>query len=184
MRKYQQPDFYHFSEDSIELVKFISKKSLSFDSIIDFCAGCGVIGIELLDKYPKIKRLDFIELQKNYHPYIKLNLEEHFVSTSIFSKIPHLSRKYDLVVMNPPYFNTSKSRSSSNPKKDLCRRISQENYDLLYRGIKGLMHNHSNAFVLDMYDQFSHSYIDANFKIIDEKWLSSNLRALQLTLNV
>ena len=49
---YAQPDYYRFSQDSLDLVKF-ALDNYSFrkqDQVIDICAGCGVVGMELLLK--------------------------------------------------------------------------------------------------------------------------------------
>ena len=46
---YLQPDFYHFNEDSIQLVRFIKENidNSTEHSALEVGAGCGVISCEL-----------------------------------------------------------------------------------------------------------------------------------------
>ncbi|MGL6035003.1 MAG: hypothetical protein ACRC0N_08060, partial [Acinetobacter johnsonii] len=49
---YKQPDEYRFSLDSIHLARFVASQLASHSElgslrVLDLCAGCGVIGIEL-----------------------------------------------------------------------------------------------------------------------------------------
>ena len=70
--EYKQPSFYHFNEDSILLVKEALKLEEGIESVLDLCAGCGVIGVEYAISNSKIKRLSFVELQKQFIKYIEL----------------------------------------------------------------------------------------------------------------
>lgn len=76
---YQQPDEYHFSLDSIYLARFVAtqlKSHTDLDSlrILDLCAGCGVIGIELSWHLRAIRQIDFIEIQDIYTDYFYQNV--------------------------------------------------------------------------------------------------------------
>ncbi|HAU1291084.1 TPA: SAM-dependent methyltransferase, partial [Legionella pneumophila] len=68
---YKQPDEYHFSLDSIHLAKFVAKqlkpyRDLGSLRVLDLCAGCGIIGIELSWHLQAIRQIDFIEIQDIY----------------------------------------------------------------------------------------------------------------------
>jgi len=129
--KYSQPDFYHFSEDSILLVKesvsFFKTKG-KFKNVLDLCAGCGVIGIELSLSI-KIDSLDFIELQEDFLVHLKQNLlNSNIRNTNIYNLDflnCNLNKKYDLILMNPPYFDSEANRLGPNPNKNKCRLITR-----------------------------------------------------------
>lgn len=83
--EYSQPDNYHFSIDSVEmpwevmlsLRQRVADGKLHLDEIkkwrvLDLCAGCGVIGLELNFHLPEVSRIDFVEVQNEY-----LNHFEH-----------------------------------------------------------------------------------------------------------
>lgn len=76
---YKQPDEYHFSLDSVQLAQFVatelqSHSALSSLRILDLCAGCGVVGMELSWHLPAIRQIDFIEVQDIYTDYFHQNL--------------------------------------------------------------------------------------------------------------
>ena len=63
---YKQPEFYHFSRDSIELAHyaakyFYNKKNLS---VLDLGCGSGVVGIEFCLHHVSVGSIDFIEKQR------------------------------------------------------------------------------------------------------------------------
>ena len=66
--QYAQPGEYHFSMDSIHLAESVAKhlqsrEDLASLRVLDLCAGCGVIGIELSWYLPLLKKIDFVEIQ-------------------------------------------------------------------------------------------------------------------------
>ena len=129
--KYSQPDFYHFNEDSILLVKetiSFFKPFLSFKNVLDLCAGCGVVGIELSLSI-KSDSLDFIELQEDFVVHLKENILNYNISNTNIYNLDFLNcnvdKKYDLILMNPPYFDSEANRLGPNPNKNKCRLITK-----------------------------------------------------------
>ena len=132
---YNQPDFYHFSDDSVWLAKAVSqvlKNEDTFDfKALDLCAGCGVVGIEIIFDLTKSLYFDFIELQSVFLKYFDLNvksLSQLGVNTKFINqdfrklyKNEKFYDAYDLVVSNPPYFEVGKHRLSTNNEKNICR---------------------------------------------------------------
>lgn len=128
---YSQPDFYKFNEDSIRLVRFICKnlKAESFDNALDVCAGCGVIGIEL-SRSLNLSNLSFIEKQVEFISHIEKNINAFKVNKTQIYNLDILNfsinDKFDLIVMNPPYFEYSKTRKSPDQRRNTCRIIKEE----------------------------------------------------------
>lgn len=128
---YIQPDFYHFSQDSIILAQY------AFDNIesdypldiLDLCSGCGVVGIELYTKLKEVKSFEFCELQGEYIPFFNTNLnflnniqkEKVKFKNTNFLEYKKSDSKFDLIVANPPYFDEHNHRASPNKNKNLCR---------------------------------------------------------------
>lgn len=120
---YSQPDEYRFSHDSVFLARrvfeFLEEHNRKPQTAIDICAGCGIIGMDLLfhlraagNDSPLI--FDFLEIQKQYEPHFHENLNRLDVTTTQCRFIngnyaniqsPNLQAKYDLMVCNPPYFS-------------------------------------------------------------------------------
>lgn len=138
---YSQPDFYRFSEDSIELVNFANSvfPNLKGD-VLDLCAGCGVIGIEASNRFPHIQSLSFLELQKDFVPHLEKNISNAEISNSqIFqNSIGQIdfSEEFDVVFCNPPYFPAGDGRPSPNVKKQICRTFEIDGFIVLFEKLK------------------------------------------------
>ncbi|MBF0297184.1 MAG: hypothetical protein HQK51_00570 [Oligoflexia bacterium] len=185
---YHQPDFYHFTEDSIILAahvsdiltKIITKKnnppysSSYIFSILDVCAGCGIVGIETLIKFHSSQaqtttqfsqvptfKLDFIELLFDFHPFIEknvqqlpnynINLQSTVCILGLFQEVMIANKKtpYDCIVANPPYFIANKNRLSKlNPKKNNCRFFLNGNLNDLILFFDNCLKENGNGFFL------------------------------------
>jgi tRNA1Val (adenine37-N6)-methyltransferase len=130
MDKYKQPDFYHFSDDSIwlttqvQLIECGNKRDGDVHCL-DLCAGCGVVGIEFANIYP-ISSLSFIEKQNTFIPLLKENCNklkrEIDVEVASVDLLEYESeRKIDILLCNPPYFNEGDGRRANSKEKNACR---------------------------------------------------------------
>lgn len=137
---YSQPEEYHFSHDSVFLAREIFERHGSQLTepqikILDLCAGCGIVGMDLVFHLLKEKafkgEVDFIEIQNVYRKHFdenKKSLEKYFLDTSLnFNWIEtnyrdiKSEKKYDLIVSNPPYFIVGQGALSPNEFKNRCR---------------------------------------------------------------
>lgn len=130
MLKYDQPDFYKFNQDSIELVNFTLSSLIdeSISNVLDIGCGCGVVGIEYSSRVSV--SVDFLEIQSEFFPFIEKNIKKFNVQNFKIIKSDILNykntKKYDLILMNPPYFTYESSRKSGCENKNTCRLISKE----------------------------------------------------------
>lgn len=138
--KYSQPEAYHFSHDSVFLAHEIFEKhhdeiSNKNYQILDLCAGCGIVGLDLLfhqlRKSSFTGEIDFLEVQDIYQIHFETNIQ---TLKSLFPKNElklnwihgnyaqiELHKKYDLIVSNPPYFLKENGVLSDNEFKNRCR---------------------------------------------------------------
>lgn len=129
IKKYSQPDFYHFSSDSIELAKksfdFCIEKKIRPDTILDVGTGCGVVGAEFCDLLGNDPNLVGIDQEKEFESFFAINTKHlsrsKFIHENIFSNELSLNSKFDIVLSNPPYFNRGHGKLSSIEKKNSCR---------------------------------------------------------------
>ncbi|MFZ8932657.1 MAG: methyltransferase [Bacteriovoracaceae bacterium] len=149
---YSQPDFYRFNTDSLLLVDYVLRRcgQRSFSQVADLGAGCGIVGIELLQKGAQFNQIDLIEYQKEYYPHLKRNIElfECENAKVHMTDFFELKNQYDLIISNPPYFSSEASRSSSNHNRNKCRIFSHGNTELFLEHIKTLLNPAGEAFVL------------------------------------
>lgn len=148
---YQQPDFYHFSRDSITLAKFLIKEcSLDETSeLLEIGAGCGVVTCEFLKHAKSIpKSVTLIELQEAFVPYLEKNLNSSFegekekfkiINQNVFDWFKSDALNPCLIYFNPPYFFKEDSRPSESTLKDTCRRISKDDFRKLLLSSKEIL---------------------------------------------
>lgn len=122
---YLQPKFYRFNEDSLWLAdKVIEEHGQESKSLVDVGCGCGVIGVELANRLPKLRKLTLLEPQKDFLSSIESNLSllEHRPEVEIFNGfIGDYRGEFDLVVSNPPYFEHGYVRQSRDENRRRCR---------------------------------------------------------------
>jgi len=170
MSNYSQPSDYHFSHDSIELASRVAT-SLSNRLVtllatnqrplrgLDLCAGCGVVGFELLRRLWKrldgdrrdalsFWQIDFTEVQSVYSQYFELNREN--TVKEVTSLAPESLRwrpmnyadllsepggRYDWIVSNPPYFDPEQGKLPPSDFKARCRFFIDSDFETLCRSI-------------------------------------------------
>lgn len=132
---YSQPEDYRFSLDSVFLAQKVAQKLQNHPSpedlqVLDLCAGCGVVGLELNFHHRSLQKIDFLEVQETYLPHFELNKKQAETPESKFRFLnmnyAHLfeerfKENYDLIVSNPPYFFLGEGLLSPNEFKNRCR---------------------------------------------------------------
>lgn len=168
---YSQPKDYHFSHDSVFLAQIVfefikNNPQIKFSSMADVCAGCGIIGMDLLFhlnknnlNLPVIN--DFIEVQNIYENdfvdnIIKLNgvvskkADLQFINKNYadLSSDENFKSKYDLIVCNPPYFKMGQGKLSPSDFKNRCRFYIDSDFSNLIKFIQYSLAPKGMAFVL------------------------------------
>ena len=171
---YQQPSFYHFSEDSILFSSYLRTLNLKNERVLELFAGSGVIGLEYSKDNASLKELHFLELQEEFLTCLKSNIQ-HFLSSKVKALIinksfhEHPCERYDLVICNPPYFETSSGRLPGNLKKRKCHFLDDSHFDLFILKIKEYSLLGASVFFLGRLDQkWIQKYIaDGTLKVLE-----------------
>ena len=141
---YHQPSFYHFSEDSIELAKLAFKQAQFFECVLDLGCGCGVIGMEFAAlKGESSFQLDGVDIESSYEDFFKTNarsldLMQTCFTQGNFFKLSELGLKstYDVIFLNPPYYDIFSSRRSLDLKTDRAKRMDMSQLEQLASEVK------------------------------------------------
>jgi tRNA1(Val) A37 N6-methylase TrmN6 len=154
---YSQPKFYKFTEDSILLADYvvneIKEKKISPNKALDLCCGCGVIGLEIINKSNLDIPFTFCDIQEDYKEHFLENSEQvsnlsnRFI-TSSFLELSQTGLKFDLIVSNPPYFDSERSRPSADNKKDICQRFLDENFEDFIDSCVSLLNSNGKVYFL------------------------------------
>jgi tRNA1Val (adenine37-N6)-methyltransferase len=154
--EYKQPEFYRFSEDSTYLAKFVSDEYSESENdliIADYGAGCGVVAIEFALRHKRVKKIFFIEVQKEFIPFINENIKllpsrvEYEVVNKPFSQTAY-ENHFDLVFSNPPYFRKGTGRISQSANKQICRTFEIDDFELLLQKINSAIKKSGRAFLV------------------------------------
>lgn len=133
--QYSQPEEYHFSHDSVFLARqvfeILQAQGSSDLKILDLCAGCGIVGLDLLyhcrqAEFAGVSHIDFLEVQDIYRSHFEVNRERAGVVPSqgafILGNYADLQAPlYDVIVSNPPYFRVGQGKLSPSEFKNRCR---------------------------------------------------------------
>lgn len=122
---YQDDSLYKFTSDAIKLAKFCKTKRT--DTVLDMCAGCGVVGFYAYSIKPFAK-LYFNEIQHNMCNLIKKNIELNQLEDKCKVlekdlndlKINDFDDVIDIIVCNPPYFKLN-GKIKENSNIAMCR---------------------------------------------------------------
>lgn len=159
---YHQPSEYRFSLDSVFLAQKVAQhlrinSNLENAKVLDLCAGCGVVGLELQFHLPILKKIDFLEVQNIYRDFFNRNLEQVQATDSEFNFLSmnyadlindNYAGTYDVVVSNPPYFFLGEGLLSPNEFKNRCRFFIDSNFQKLIEASLHVLKPNGEAFIL------------------------------------
>lgn len=164
---YSQPNEYHFSHDSVFLARQVYERHserLAFGNaqILDLCAGCGIVGMDLVFHQMKEKsftgEVDFLEVQEIYHSHFQKNkeiMQGYFPDQPLYfnwlqNNYANLDgqKKYDLIVSNPPYFIPGQGALSPSEFKNRCRFFIDSDWQNLIHFIKKSLKPGGQAYFL------------------------------------
>jgi tRNA1Val (adenine37-N6)-methyltransferase len=158
---YFQPEEYHFSLDSVFLAQKVAQliKDELHDTykVLDLCAGCGIIGLELSLHSEKNLNIDFLEIQEVYQSFFLKNVEMIYPNSKNLRFLnlnyeallePHFENSYDLIVCNPPYFFKGEGLLSPSEFKNRCRFFLDSDFKSLIKAVITSLKPGSAAYLL------------------------------------
>ena len=150
-------------------------------NVLELCTGSGCLAIMLADAFPNAN-VDAVDLSTDALEVAKRNVEDyqlekriHLIQSDLYDKVP--AKKYDLIVSNPPYVNSTAMSSlpaeyrhephmalaGGKDGMDLVRRIVKEAKQQLTA--KGLL-------IVEIGNEFAHA--ETAFHDLGLTWLSTS----------
>jgi len=125
LKIFQPKRGFRFGLDSILLANFVNLKLK--ESILEACAGTGIITFTALLKFPKVK-IFLLEIEDLYLRALRLGIKENHLEERAnlikgdIMRPPFRPESLDVVFANPPYFEKGRGRESPDALKNLARR--------------------------------------------------------------
>ena len=151
------------------------------DHVLELCTGSGCLAIMLADAFPNAQ-VDAVDLSADALEVAKRNVEDyqlekrvHLIQSDLYDNVP--AKKYDLIVSNPPYVNSTAMASlpaeyrhepnmalaGGKDGMDLVRRIVKEAKNRLTP--KGML-------IVEIGNEFAHA--ETAFHNLGLTWLSTS----------
>lgn len=169
---FQDNTLYKFTSDSIRLAKFCNIKHT--DSVLDMCAGCGVIGLYLYS-ITTFDNLYFNEIQPQMCKLIDKNLKYNHLQdkSKVLCKdlkdltLEDFKKPIDVVVCNPPYF---KLNGEIKEKREIaiCRHEICTNLSNIIKKSSNLLKNKGRFYIIVPEDRLCEAISEMgnnNFKV-------------------
>ena len=150
-------------------------------NVLELCTGSGCLAIMLADAFPNAQ-VDAVDLSTDALEVAKRNVEDyqlekrvHLIQSDLYEKVP--TKKYDLIVSNPPYVN-SKAMSSlpaeyrHEPQMALAG--GKDGMDLVRRIVKEAKHRLTakGMLIVEIGNEFAHA--ETAFHDLGLTWLSTS----------
>lgn len=147
-----QPEgIYHFNSDTELLGKFIRVKRS--DNVLD--VGCGSGALLLYAALQKPKSLTGIDLFDEVVAAARFNLEQNGVEAELVrTRVQDFRGRFDLIVCNPPYFETKKQELlSEDPLIRAARHSESLPMEELFASVKRLLKENGRFALVQRHQQ-------------------------------
>lgn len=157
---YQNTDYFSFSLDSVMLANFVDIR-IRDKKILDIGCGNGVIPLILSMRTDK--KIIGVELQSKLCElaiksvkYNKLEDNIEIVNENIKDYMKNVTKEFDLIVCNPPYFKVNEEKNFFNTSKEklIARHEVELNLEELLGCVKKLLKNDGNFAMVHRADRF------------------------------
>jgi ribosomal protein L3 glutamine methyltransferase len=150
-------------------------------NVLELCTGSGCLAIMLADAFPNAQ-VDAVDLSTDALEVAKKNVAEYELQdritlyhSDLYDKLP--AKKYDLIVTNPPYVNsTSMSTLPAEYKAEPQMALAggDDGMDLVRRIVAGAKERLTpqGALVVEIGNEFAHA--EAAFTELELTWLSTS----------
>ena len=150
-------------------------------NVLELCTGSGCLAIMLADAFPNA-HVDAVDLSTDALEVAKRNVEDyqlekriHLIQSDLYDKVP--SKKYDLIVSNPPYVNSTAMSSlpaEYRHEPHMALAGGKDGMDLVRRIVKEAKHRLTakGLLIVEIGNEFAHA--ETAFHDLGLTWLSTS----------
>ena len=149
--------------------------------VLELCTGSGCLAIMLADAFPNAE-VDAVDLSTDALAVAKRNVEDyqlekrvHLIQSDLYEKVP--AKKYDLIVSNPPYVNSTAMASlpaEYRHEPHMALAAGKDGMDLVRRIVKEAKHRPTakGMLIVEIGNEFAHA--ETAFHDLGLTWLSTS----------
>jgi len=150
-------------------------------NVLELCTGSGCLAIMLADTFPNA-HVDAVDLSTDALEVAKRNVEDyqlekriHLIQSDLYDKVP--AKKYDLIVSNPPYVNSTAMSSlpaEYRHEPHMALAGGKDGMDLVRRIVKEAKHRLTakGLLIVEIGNEFAHA--ETAFHDLGLTWLSTS----------
>jgi ribosomal protein L3 glutamine methyltransferase len=150
-------------------------------NVLELCTGSGCLAIMLADAFPNA-HVDAVDLSIDALEVAKRNVEDyqlekriHLIQSDLYDKVP--AKKYDLIVSNPPYVNSTAMSSlpaEYRHEPHMALAGGKDGMDLVRRIVKEAKHRLTakGLLIVEIGNEFAHA--ETAFHDLGLTWLSTS----------
>jgi len=150
-------------------------------NVLELCTGSGCLAIMLADAFPNA-HVDAVDLSTDALEVAKRNVEDyqlekriHLIQSDLYNKVP--AKKYDLIVSNPPYVNSTAMSSlpaEYRHEPHMALAGGKDGMDLVRRIVKEAKHRLTakGLLIVEIGNEFAHA--ETSFHDLGLTWLSTS----------
>jgi ribosomal protein L3 glutamine methyltransferase len=150
-------------------------------NVLELCTGSGCLAIMLADAFPNA-HVDAVDLSTDALEVAKRNVEDyqlekriHLIQSDLYDKVP--AKKYDLIVSNPPYVNSTAMSSlpaEYRHEPHMALAGGKDGMDLVRRIVKEAKHRLTakGLLIVEIGNEFAHA--ETAFHDLGLTWLSTS----------
>ncbi len=149
--------------------------------VLELCTGSGCLAIMLADAFPNAQ-VDAVDLSTDALAVAKRNVEDyqlekrvHLIQSDLYDNVP--AKKYDLIVSNPPYVNSTAMASlpaEYRHEPQMALAGGKDGMDLVRRIVKEAKHRLTDKgmLIVEIGNEFAHA--ETAFHDLGLTWLSTS----------
>jgi ribosomal protein L3 glutamine methyltransferase len=149
--------------------------------VLELCTGSGCLAIMLADAFPNAQ-VDAVDLSTDALAVAKRNVEDyqlekrvHLIQSDLYDNVP--AKKYDLIVSNPPYVNSTAMASlpaEYRHEPQMALAGGKDGMDLVRRIVKEAKHRLTakGMLIVEIGNEFAHA--ETAFHDLGLTWLSTS----------
>ena len=154
----QQDDMYHFNSDTVLLGRFM--KARRNDSVLDI--GCASGALLLYASLHQPSMITGIDLFDEVLEQARINLERNHVQAQLIcTRVQDFrpSEQFDVIVCNPPYFDTENDELiNANPYLACARHEAYLTMDELFSNVRRLMKTNGHFYLVHRASRLNELY--------------------------